>query len=108
MCAVLVSRRDAESQRSYLCCICSLCFERYAFAAAVGVNSTLRLMCSYVNLCGLISRKGAKLAKAGWISFTLRLLISFVSFVVNVRCVGFSQRRGGAEILPVLYLCCVF
>jgi len=47
------------------------------------------------------SRKDAKPAKAIWVNFTLRLLLSFVSFVVNVLCM-FSQRRGGAEVLPVL------
>jgi len=46
-------------------------------------------------------------AKAGWVSFTLRLLLSFVPFVVMC-CVGFSQRRGGAEVLSVLYVFCVF
>jgi len=78
-------------------------------------------------LMWFISRKGAKLAKAlgllclccgtferfafaktVWVSLCFAFWFSFVSFVVNVRGVGFSQRRGGAEVLPMLCLCCVF
>jgi len=46
-CAVLVSRRDAESQRCCPCCVYSLCFEAL-LSQRLRVLFSLRLMCSYV------------------------------------------------------------
>jgi len=101
-----------------LCCV----FWGFAFAEAAGVIHAS----PYVFLCDLMwffSRKGAKLAKAAgllclffvFLGATLRkgcvCVISrfaFCSFCGEVCCVGFSQRRGGAEVIPILCLCCVF
>jgi len=55
--------------------------------------------------CGVFER--CAFAKAVWVSFTLRLMILFVPFVVKMRCVGFSQRRGGAEVTRTVYFLCV-
>jgi len=97
-------------------------FWGFAFAEAVCVNFRLRLICSYVTLCGenfaqrRKARKGCgfavvilhafercAFAKAVWVNFTLRLMFSFVPFVVKMCCVGFSLRRWGyARSMPVL------
>jgi len=127
MCCV-GSRRDAEAQRFYPCYTCSLRFERCAFAEAVGANSTLRLMCSYVTLCGSMMRClflakaqssqrlrvscvyclwfGALRFRKGRVcKFTLRLLLSFVSFVVNVlwRFLAETQRFCPCCMFPVCF-----
>jgi len=79
----VVFRRGAEAQRLGVFCVFSVCFET-ALSQRLGVKY-VSYASPYVFLCDLIwfiSRKDAKLAKAG--------------------C-GFSQRRGGAEVRSFLY-----
>jgi len=109
--AVYISRRDAEVLPAEAVCV--------IYAS------------TYVTLCGLIHKVGCYIyflakaqssqrlwvfwvcygvfercafAKAVWVSFTLRLLMPVVPFVVKMRCAGFSQRRGGFA-RTVYFLC---
>jgi len=72
-----------------------------------------------------VSRKAAKFAKAAgflclffvflsatlsqrlWVLVTLRLLFSFVSFVVNVLCVFLAEAQGSLRLCSAVLVLCV-
>jgi len=105
---VLVSRRDAESQRCYLFYVFSVCIEASLSQRldVSYVDFTLRLMCSYVSLCGSISRSEVvpwTKAIYGLIHLVLHAspYVFFCSFCGKMRNVGFSRRRGA-------FICTIF
>jgi len=112
----------AETRRYCPFYTCALCFEASLSQGLWVFNFTLRLMCSYVTLCGLFLAKAQScgfavfilcafercaFAKAVWVNFMLRLLIFFCFFCGECALPRFlaETRRRRGFVFTVFILC---